>query len=436
MPRKKPNKIRIEFRKGHQSQPRRGDLTSDYEKSKDEIDTVGSQRVSGKGDLTRRRTVRGVSTTPSENDTLGNVTLETSENVLRGTVLRVHGVESIVLLDDGKELRCAVRRVLKNLATQQRHVVVTGDRVDVEPNGTDQGWIVRIENRRSELSRTSKKRRHVIVANVDQLLIVTSAAEPSIKPNLIDRILATAEQNHLDAAICINKCDLVDTIALQPLIGTYAQLGYSVILVSAARGWGIDRLKDLTKDRISVVVGQSGVGKSSILNAIAPGLNQRVQAVSAENQKGKHTTTTAEWFPLSYGGAIIDTPGVRQFQLWDIVPEELAGLFRDIRPFASKCRYPNCSHQHENQCSVKDAIADGRLDARRYDSYSQMLDQPFGGFVEESDEMPLPPPQPISQFTDSDENDFSEDDFSEDASDAALRDDDSPESTSEDDSDE
>ncbi|MFN7628445.1 MAG: hypothetical protein ACK5PZ_16590, partial [Pirellula sp.] len=143
----------------------------------------------------------------------------------------------------------------------------------------------------------------------------------------------------------------------------------------------------------------------------------------------------------SYGGAIIDTPGVRQFQLWDIVPEELAGLFRDIRPFASKCRYPNCSHQHENQGAVKDAIADGRLDARRYDSYSQMLDQPFGGFVEESDEMPLPPPQQISPTTDSDEDDFSEVDFSVDKfseveSDDGLRNDNRPETGSEDDSEE
>jgi ribosome biogenesis GTPase len=133
----------------------------------------------------------------------------------------------------------------------------------------------------------------------------------------------------------------------------------------------------MTRGCVSVVIGQSGVGKSSILNAISPGLNQRVQAVSAENQKGKHTTTTSEWFDLPEGGALVDTPGVRQFQLWDVVAEELTGLFRDIRPFASHCRYPNCSHHHENDCAVKDAVADGRLDPRRYDSYIQMLDSPY-----------------------------------------------------------
>lgn len=379
MPRKKSSKIRIDFRKGHQAQPRRADLTSDYQEAQEDIDTVGSQRVSGKGELTRRRTVRGVQLDAAESDTLGNVELETSLRSLTGTVLRVHGLESIVQLDDGRVMRCAVRRVLKNLATAQRHVVVTGDRVVVEPHGVEQGWIVRVEGRRSELSRASRNRRHVIVANVDQLLFVTSAAQPGIKPNLIDRVLLTAEQNHLDAVVCINKCDLIDPSGLQPLIGTYAQMGYTILMVSATRGWGIEALKRITRNRVSVVVGQSGVGKSSILNAIAPGLNQRVQAVSADNQKGKHTTTTSEWFDLPDGGSIVDTPGVRQFQLWDIASEELTGLFRDIRPFASRCRYPNCSHQHENQCAVKDAVADGRLDARRYDSYSQILDNPALG---------------------------------------------------------
>jgi ribosome biogenesis GTPase / thiamine phosphate phosphatase len=419
MPRKKSNKIRIDFRKGHQAQPRRADLTSDYQQAQEDIDTVGSQRVSGKGDLTRRRTVRGVQLDAAESDTLGNVELETSVRSLTGTVIRVHGLESIVQLDDGRIMRCAVRRLLKNMATAQRHVVVTGDRVVVEPHGVEQGWIVRVEGRRSELSRASRNRRHVIVANVDQLLFVTSAAQPGIKPNLIDRVLLTAEQNHLDAVVCINKCDLIDPSGLQSLIGTYAQMGYTIVMVSATQGWGIQALQRIARDRVSVVVGQSGVGKSSILNAIAPGLNQRVQAVSADNQKGKHTTTTSEWFDLPDGGAIVDTPGVRQFQLWDIASEELTGLFRDIRPFASRCRYPNCSHQHENLCAVKDAVADGRLDARRYDSYSQILDNPaLGG----SDDFEESLPQSMSDATydsqpDGDEvDDFESDEIEHDVS--------------------
>lgn len=377
MARKKSNKVRIEFRKKHQSQARKADLTSEYASDQEDIDTVASERVSGKGEQTRHRTVKGNLIEREQQDAFGQIDLDiNTQTTLSGLVLRVHGLESIVRVTDGRIFRCAVRRVLKNLATDQRHVLVAGDEVKLLPEGAEQAWIVRIEPRRSTLSRTSKQRRHVIVANVDQLLIVSSAAQPSIKPNLIDRVLATAEQNHLDACVCINKCDLIDVAALQPLIGTYAQMGYRVLMVSAAKGWGIDRLRSITRNRNSVVIGQSGVGKSSILNAIDGDLKQRVQAVSQENQKGKHTTTTAEVFPLSYGGSMIDTPGVRQFQLWDIVTSEMSGLFRDIRPFASNCRYPNCTHIHENLCAVKDAVADGRLDARRYDSYCQMVESP------------------------------------------------------------
>lgn len=376
MAKKKSSKIRIEFRKKHQSQTRKADLTSDYAQSKEDIDTIASQRVSGKGELTRHRTVKGNLQQDDEVDVLGGVHLDGGQTDLPGLVLRVHGLDSIVQTQDGKIYRCAVRRVLKNLATDQRHVIVAGDFVQLQPTGDDRAWIVRIEPRRSTLSRTSKQRRHVMVANVDQLLIVTSAAEPAIKPNLIDRVLLTAEQNNLDACICINKCDLVDLATLQPLIGVFAQMGYRVVMVSATKGWGIERLQAITRNRASVVVGQSGVGKSSLLNAMDSTLRQRVQIVSEDNQKGKHTTTTAEVFPLSYGGSIIDTPGVRQFQLWDIDPKELGGLFRDIRPYSSKCRFPNCTHVHEYDCAVKDAVADCRLDTRRYDSYCQILEHP------------------------------------------------------------
>lgn len=376
MSKKKPKTTRIEFRKGHQGQRRERGLTEKYADSKDDIDTQNSQRITGKGDLTRRRTVKGDLIDPEHRDAIQSIQIDTSDSTLDGRVLRVHGLESIVELSDSRLLRCAVRRVLKNVSTTQRHVVVTGDIVRVEPHGSNQGWIVRIEPRSSELCRTSKNRRHVIASNIDQILLVTSAAEPSIKPNLIDRILATAEQNHIDAAICINKCDLIAPEKLQPLIGTYSQLGYKVFMLSASEGWGMEHLQAWVQGKSSAVIGQSGVGKSSLLNHLMPGLSQRVQAVSLENQKGKHTTTTAEWFRIDPQTSIIDTPGVRQFQLWDVVPAELTGLFRDIRPFASHCRYPDCSHHHEDICAVKDAVADGRLDPRRYESYLQILDAP------------------------------------------------------------
>ena len=149
----------------------------------------------------------------------------------------------------------------------------------------------------------------------------------------------------------------------------YSQLGYRVLLLSAQRGWGIKHLQTLLRSSETAVTGQSGVGKSSLLNAIEPGLELRVQTVSTESEKGRHTTTTSELIPLSGGGFVVDTPGIRQFQLWDVIPEELAGFFRDLRPYVSHCRYPDCTHTHEEPCSVKDAVADGFIDVRRYESY-------------------------------------------------------------------
>jgi ribosome biogenesis GTPase len=183
----------------------------------------------------------------------------------------------------------------------------------------------------------------------------------------------SAHHSGLTPIICINKIDLIDPADLQPFIGVYAQMGYTVLLLSAETGIGIERLRRRLAGRASVIAGQSGVGKSSLLNAVDPTLQLRVRAVSQENQKGRHTTTTARLVPLETGGYVVDTPGIRQFQLWDISPAEVAGYFRDLRPYIALCRFPNCTHTHESQCAVKDAVADGRLDARRYESYCALL---------------------------------------------------------------
>ena len=212
----------------------------------------------------------------------------------------------------------------------------------------------------------------MLVTNVDQVLVVTSASQPRLKPNLLDRYLITAEKAGIEPILCINKVDLVDVTELQPLVGVYSQLGYRVLLISATEGWGIGVLRDLLKSRETAVTGQSGVGKSSLLNAIDPGLKLRVQSVSQDTEKGKHTTTTSELIPLSAGGFVVDTPGIRQFQLWDVIPEEVAGYFRDLRPYVSHCRYPDCTHTHEDPCAVKDAVADGYINIRRYESYLQI----------------------------------------------------------------
>lgn len=367
-------KIRTEFKKNYQGRRRDGDLTRKFKDGSLDDQLIRSrERVSGKGDLTRHRTIVGQLADEGEDGLPVDMELSAS-NVLSGRVIRMHGLECIVQTNCGLTYRCAIRQVLKSISTDARHVVVTGDHVHIRPEGSEQGIVLSVKPRQGVLSRTSKGKRHIIVSNVQQVLIVASAAEPEIKPHLIDRFLVTAEQAMLEAIIVINKVDLIDPAELQPLIGVYAQLGYRVLLTSATNNWSIDRLRRIVSGKQSVVAGQSGVGKSSLLNSIQEGLGLRVQPVSNENMKGKHTTTTAELIALETGGYLVDTPGIRQLELWDVEPEEVAGLFRDIRPYVNHCRFPDCKHLHEVGCAVLDAVADGRIDPRRYDSYAHIVE--------------------------------------------------------------
>ena len=369
----KKKKVRTDFRKNRESRTRQTDITRQYRQENfDEDATRTSERVRGKGGISRKRTIV---TTDEGADDETTVQLAIDEtNCERGRVLTVQGLVSTVVSEvSGKAYRCATRRLLKTLSTDQRHVVATGDRVMFRIAGDDEGIIERIEPRHGLISRTSRGRQHVLVANVDQLLIIASAAEPDLKPHLIDRFLVTAASAEIRPVICINKIDLVDPASLQPLIGVYAQMGYQVLTVSATTGFGVAHLKSIVRNQQSAVAGQSGVGKSSLLNAIEPGLQLAVAAVSSENEKGRHTTTSSRLIPLSEGGWIVDTPGIRQFQLWDVIPEEVPGFCPDLRPYVSQCRFPDCTHVHETDCAVKDAVADGYINLRRYESYCQML---------------------------------------------------------------
>lgn len=381
MAKKKKQKIRAQFKKNRGVRTRTTDWTRQFEKHGfEEEDTVSGERISGKGELTRHRTVCGVETGDEDEPGLG-IHLDVDEaSTLSGRVLAVRGLISMVEAEDGKLYECATRRLLKTISTDQRHVVVAGDLVRFRPSENSnsdrpEGIIERVEPRRGSVCRTSRGRQHIIVTNVDQIFIVASAAEPRLKPNLIDRVLVTAEKSRIEPVILINKIDLIDPVLLQPIIGNYAQLGYKVMLISAETGFGIDAFRHRLTNRESVVTGQSGVGKSSLLNMIDPNLKLRVSAVSAESQKGRHTTTTAEIIPLTDGGYVVDTPGIRQFQLWDVIAKEVPGFFREFRPYINFCRYPDCTHTHEDECAVKDAVADSRIDERRYESYCHMIEE-------------------------------------------------------------
>ncbi|MDR0328693.1 MAG: ribosome small subunit-dependent GTPase A [Planctomycetaceae bacterium] len=363
----KPQKVRVDFRKNRTERTRIGDWTRQFEEHGfEEESEVAVERIGGKSELSRKRTVVGERADAHDDfDVLPDVD---TESLLAGRVLRVHGASSVVQTEDGRQFQCVTRRILKTLSTEQRQPVVAGDRVLIRPAQNNEGMIERVEPRSGTIARTSKQRKHVIVANVDQVLIIASADQPALKPNLIDRMILTAEQSGVRPVICVNKIDLVDPAALQPLAGVYAQMGYKVLLLSAETGFGIDHLRRLLTNQSSVVAGQSGVGKSSLLNAVDPQIQLRVAEIG-NAQKGKHTTTTAEFIQLSFGGYVVDTPGMRQFMLWDIIPEEVFGLFRDLRPYENRCHFPNCTHSHEEDCAVKIAVGEGRLDLRRYESY-------------------------------------------------------------------
>jgi ribosome biogenesis GTPase len=361
----KSKKVRVDFRKNRLERTRIADWTQQFEEHGfEEENDAAVERIGGKSELSRKRTVM---VTGNDSELLPGVD---SGATFTGRVLKVHGASSVVQLEDGRQFQCVTRRILKTLSTDQRQPVVAGDRVLFRTEGSE-GMIERVEPRRGTISRTSKQRKHVLVTNVDQVLIIASADQPALKPNLIDRMLLTAEQSEVKPIICINKIDLVDLAELQPIVGVYSQMGYKVLLLSAETGFGLDRLRRTLQDRESVVAGQSGVGKSSLLNAVDPSIDLRVGEVG-NAQKGKHTTTTAELLQLSFGGYVVDTPGLRQFMLWDIIPEEIFGLFRDLRPYENRCHFPDCTHSHEEGCAVKNAVAEGRLDLRRYDSYLAM----------------------------------------------------------------
>jgi len=363
----KKKKTRVELRKNRSKPPRPNSWTRGFQDHGyvDEA-TANDERVRAKGDLSRYRTIiqdGAPSGTDQEMPAVG------SDGCQLGRVIKVFGLQSVVEGVDGVTYRCAVRGLLKSLMTDERSIVTTGDRVWFKADGNGEGMIERVEPRHGVLTRESRGREHVLVSNVDQLVIVVSLVEPDLKPHLIDRYLATATMGQLAPIICLNKADRVESWRMQSLIGAYSQLGIPALLTSAVTGQGLERLRAMLSDRATVFSGQSGVGKSSVLNAIQPELSLRVRTVSDVNQKGRHTTTTAELIKLTFGGWVVDTPGVRQLGLWDIIPEEVEGFFPEFRPYVALCGFPDCTHTHEDRCAVKVAVDRRQIGVRRYHSY-------------------------------------------------------------------
>ncbi len=366
----KKKKIRVAFRKNRQNKPPRKNFnTGRQDPQLDLADLPAAERVSGKGNLTRRRTI----VSREDDDHAGSLVRAVDEaKCLRGRVISPHGGECLVQAESGARYECTVRRVMKSLANNERNAIVAGDRVLFKPVGDDQGLIERIEPRRQTLSRRVRNHRQVLVANVDQVLIVASAADPPLKTSLIDRYLISAAFGEIRPIICINKADLVDQVELQSVVGLYSQLGYQTLVTSTHLGIGLEDLRRALCGCETALAGQSGVGKSSLINAVEPRLNLKTYEVSGETGKGRHTTTNARLLELSFGGWVVDTPGIRQLELCDVVPAEVEGFFLEFHPFVRRCRFPDCSHLHESACGVKRAVVEGYISAIRYESYCKI----------------------------------------------------------------
>jgi ribosome biogenesis GTPase / thiamine phosphate phosphatase len=272
-------------------------------------------------------------------------------------------------------------RVQKVQDIQLVDPIAVGDEVAFIDAGDGSGLITEVLPRRSKLTRRApgpKPLEQIVVANVDRVVAVISAAQPSPKWGMLDRYLASADACELPALICITKMDALKDKHfhdIMEVVEDYRRIGYPVVLTSAADGTGIDALQAELAGQYSVFVGMSGVGKTTLLNAIQPGLGLRVGEINLNLDKGRHTTTGLEMFPLDFGGGIVDTPGMKVFGFWDVESDDVALLFREMQPYVGQCRFGlDCRHDTEPGCAVKSAVAAGEISQRRYESYLYIRD--------------------------------------------------------------
>ncbi len=282
---------------------------------------------------------------------------------------------------DGQELKCRLRGKLKIAGSKATNPVAVGDRVTFTiPDGDSTGVIQDILDRKNYIIRKATKlsrQTHVIAANIDQAVIIATLAYPRTSTGFIDRFLITCEAYSIPAVLVFNKTDLLkkdkDFEQLAGMMAMYEEIGYPCHAVSAIKGSNIGAFDKLLQDKVSLLGGHSGVGKSALVNAIEPGLNLKVQTISKAHKKGRHTTTFAEMFELSNGARIIDTPGIKEFGLVDFEAWELCHYFPEMRRYFNQCRYDNCTHFNEPGCRVKEEVENGNIHEERYVNYLGIL---------------------------------------------------------------
>ncbi len=323
---------------------------------------------------------------------------------MRGIVVKSTGSWYNIEDEQGGIWRCRLRGRLRLAGVRTTNPLTVGDNVVFSPEASTgdladndeadsapaddcfrsapRGVITALEPRRNYIIRRStnlSKEAHIIASNIDHLFLVTTLDFPPVSPEFLDRFLVTAQMYNVPVVIVLTKCDLFEGEVFRQFIdrfaATYRAAGYEVIECSGLTGKGTDRIKELASEGVSLFAGNSGVGKSTLINAIAPHVNARVGDISSSHFKGRHTTTFSEMFKLPGGGYIIDTPGIKGFGLIDIRPEEVGRYMPDLFALSHECRFNNCTHTHEPGCAVKAAIEDGRLSQERYTSYLKMIEK-------------------------------------------------------------
>ena len=298
---------------------------------------------------------------------------------MKGLVIRNTGSWYTVLTDDGQTVESKIKGNFRLRDIRSTNPVAVGDHVSIVRNQEGTAFINEIDDRRNYIVRKSpnlSKQSHIIAANVDQALLIVTVNYPETSTTFIDRFLASAEAYRIPVVLVFNKTDLLDEQELhiqEMMVTLYEQIGYTCVQVSAVTGLGIDQLKSLLKDKISLFSGNSGVGKSTLLNLLIPGLKLRTAQISEAHNTGMHTTTFSEMLRMPDGGWAIDTPGVKGFGAYDMEPEEICGYFKEIFHFSHDCRFRNCTHTHEPGCAVLKAVEEHLIAQSRYNSYVSML---------------------------------------------------------------
>lgn len=302
---------------------------------------------------------------------------------MKGTVYKSTGSWYQVKAEDGVFYSCRIKGKFRMQGIKSTNPIAVGDRVVFKPEtkgGETDGVITDIEDRDNYIIRKSvnlSKRTHILAANIDQLFLVVTLKNPVTYTSFIDRFLVTAEAYHIKTVLLFNKADIYseeELAEVKYVAALYRDIGYTCLGVSAKTGKNIDQLQTMMHDKVSIFAGHSGVGKSSLINAVAPELDIKTKAISEQHQQGQHTTTFAEMYDLDFGAKIIDTPGVKGFGVVDIEKEELSDYFPEFFARKGACKFHNCLHVKEPKCAIKEALENDEIAWSRYRSYLQMLE--------------------------------------------------------------